>query len=259
MRLKIATWNINSLRVRLPQVLVWLQQEKPDIFVLQETKVPDELFPCEALQAAGYHIYYNGQKTYNGVAILSKQPLRDLVTELPQTNPAEKRVLGASLGKLRIWNVYVPNGESILSEKYTYKLAWLDQLKNLLRTELQTHSQLVLLGDFNVAPAALDVHDAARWEGQVLFSEPERARLQALFALGLEDCFRRQQPGDQSYSWWDYRLNAFKRNLGLRIDLILASTALAANCLCCRIDKAARGVERPSDHAPVLAEFEVDL
>ncbi len=257
MTLKIATWNVNSLRVRLPQVLSWLHSEKPDVLCLQETKVIDDLFPLAALQEAGYQVVFSGQKTYNGMAILSKLPLTDVVKTIPHLNPDEKRLIGASLGHVRIWNIYVPNGENVVSEKYTYKLAWLDHLRNFLNQDLKTHSQLILLGDFNIAPEVRDVHDPQLWEGQVLFSEPERAKLRALFDLGLEDCFRLHHEDNNSFSWWDYRLNAFKRNRGLRIDLILASKALSAKCKKTAIDKTPRGSERPSDHAPVMAEFEI--
>lgn len=257
MTLKIASWNVNSLRIRLPQVLSWLHSEKPDVLCLQETKVTDDLFPFEALQEAGYQVIFSGQKTYNGMATLSKLPLTDVVKTVTPLNPEEKRFLGASLGKVRIWNIYVPNGESITSEKYIYKLAWLDHLKNFLGQELKTHSQLILLGDFNIAPEAQDVHNPLLWEGQVLFSEPERAKLRSLFDLGLADCFRLHHEDNKSFSWWDYRLNAFKRNMGLRIDLILASKALSAKCKSSTIDKTPRGAERPSDHAPVVAEFDI--
>jgi exodeoxyribonuclease-3 len=255
MSLKIATWNVNSLRVRLQQVLDWLKTEQPDVLALQETKVTDDLFPLEALNEAGYHVTFSGQKTYNGLATLSKLPLTAVEKTIPALNPNEKRILGGSLGPIRIWNVYVPNGESVSSEKYTYKLAWLEHLKNFLKVELQTYPQLILLGDFNIALEAQDVHDPALWEGSVLCSEPEREALRNLLHLDLQDCFRLHKQAEKSFSWWDYRLNAFKRNLGLRIDLILASQALASRCRLCRIDKTPRGWERPSDHTPVIAEF----
>jgi len=257
MRVKIASWNVNSLRVRLPQVLEWLQREQPDVLGLQETKVTDDLFPAAALHEAGYQVVFAGQKTYNGVALLSKKALTDVVTTISHINPEEKRVIGGSLGGLRIWNIYVPNGESVTSEKYPYKLAWLDHLKKFLEQELKEHPQLLVMGDFNIAPEAQDVHNPQRWEGQVLFSEPERARLHALLDLGLSDSFRLHPQAEKSFSWWDYRLNAFQRNMGLRIDLLLSSKALAAKCKSSTIDKAARGAERPSDHAPVIAEFDI--
>jgi exodeoxyribonuclease-3 len=255
--LKIASWNVNSLRVRLTQVLSWLDKEKPDLLALQETKVTDDLFPQAVLQEAGYQVIFSGQKTYNGIALLSKLALTDVVKSLPHFNHEEKRLLGASLGKLRIWNVYVPNGESVSSDKYKYKLAWLEKLRTFLSEELKNHPQLILLGDFNIAPEARDVHNPAQWEGQVLFSEPERAKLHALFDLGLQDCYRLHHQDNQGFSWWDYRLNAFKRNLGLRIDLILASKNLAGSCTRSNIDITPRSSDRPSDHAPVIAVFEI--
>ena len=257
MPLKIATWNVNSLRVRLPQVLSWLSSAQPDFLALQETKVMDALFPFEALEKAGYHVIYSGQKTYNGMAILSKNPLTDIQKTIPDFNHEEKRLLGATLGQLRVWNIYVPNGESVSSDKYIYKLAWLDRFKLFLQDELKRYPQLLVLGDFNIAPSVQDVHDPALWEGHVLFSESERARLQDLFSLGMQDCFRLHHPQDKSFSWWDYRLNAFKRNMGLRIDLILASSLLAPHCLGCSIDRTPRSWERPSDHTPVMAEFNI--
>ncbi len=255
MTFKIASWNVNSLRVRLPQVLTWLKAEQPDVLALQETKVTDDLFPLQAFLDAGYQAIFTGQKTYNGMALLSKTSLRDVVKVISPLNPEEKRVLGASFGKVRIWNVYVPNGESVDSNKYPYKLDWLDHLHDFLSKELKAHPELILLGDFNIALEQRDVHNPERWEGKVLFSGPERAKLQALLALGLQDCFRLQEQPEKSFSWWDYRLNAFKRNMGLRIDLILASKVLAKKCVRCSIDKAPRSAERPSDHAPVVAEF----
>jgi exodeoxyribonuclease-3 len=256
MAFKVATWNVNSLRVRLQQVLAWLNSHQPDILALQETKVTDELFPLDAFQEAGHHVIFSGQKTYNGVAIISKKPLTAVQQDVPNLNQHDRRLLGASLGSLRIWNIYVPNGESVQSEKYQYKLSWLTHLRNFLENELQQHPQLLLLGDFNIAPEARDVYDPLSWEGQVLFSEPEKEKLQQLLQLGLEDCFRLHNHSEKNYTWWDYRLNAFQRNRGLRIDLMLASRALAKKCLHCSIDKTPRGWERPSDHTPVVGEFE---
>lgn len=255
MTFKIATWNVNSLRVRLPQVLAWLKTEQPDVLALQETKVTDDLFPLAAIHEAGYQAVFTGQKTYNGLALLSKKSLTDVIKTVPSINPMEKRILGANFGNIRIWNIYVPNGESIQSDKYTYKLNWLSHLRDFLETELKNHSELILLGDFNIAPESRDVHNPSLCEGHVLFSEAERSKLQSLFALGLEDCFRLHSQADKNFSWWDYRLNAFKRNMGMRIDLLLSSKKLAEKCTACFIDKVVRGAERPSDHAPVIAEF----
>ena len=255
----IATWNVNSLRVRLPQVLNWLETAQPDILALQETKVTDELFPREALEAQGYKVAFAGQKTYNGVAILSKKAFTEIHHDigLPTLSEGERRVLGVSVGELRIWNLYVPNGESTESPKYAYKLAWLAHLRQFFESELQAHPNLVILGDFNIAPDARDVYDPAGWEGKILFSAAEHAALAAVTQLGFQDCFRLHQQEAKHYTWWDYRLNAFKRQLGLRIDLILASEALAKHCKACVIDKTPRGWERPSDHTPVMATFDL--
>lgn len=255
MTYKIATWNVNSLRVRLPQVLLWLQQYQPDVLAIQETKLEDLAFPQTELEAAGYHISFSGQKTYNGVAILSKQPMMDIANSLPGSSDSQKRLLAATSQDIRIINVYVPNGESVGTEKYFYKLSWLAQLKMYLQEQLVQYKKLIVLGDFNIAPDARDVHDPAAWEGRILFSEPERAQLQDIFALGLHDVLRLREADAGIYSWWDYRAAGFRRNLGMRIDLILISQTLCAAYQDMTIDKVARAAERPSDHAPVLAEF----
>ncbi len=256
---KIATWNINSLNVRLPQVLDWLRDQQPDILALQETKLTDPDFPTLDIAEAGYQAVFAGQKTYNGVAILSRLPASEIVTDLPGLDDPQRRVLGATIGKVRVLNLYIPNGQAVGSDKYAYKLAWLDQLAAFAEAELARHPRLVMLGDFNIAPDDRDVHDPAAWAGQVLCSEPERTAFRHLLALGLQDTFRLFPQEDQSFSWWDYRAAAFRRNLGLRIDHILASPALAAACTACQVDKAPRRLERPSDHAPVIAEFAIDL
>ncbi len=253
--MKLATWNVNSLRVRLPQVLEWLAREAPDALCLQETKVPDEEFPESALREAGYFAAFSGQKTYNGVAILSRQRPSAVTSDLPGVDVAQRRFLAVNLDGMRIINVYVPNGESPDSDKYRYKLAWLQALTEHLRAELTTHRRLAMVGDFNIAPEERDVHDPDAWQGQVLFSEPERAALQAILALGLKDSFRLFEQPEASFSWWDYRQGAFRRNRGLRIDHILATPELAGVCRACRIDVEPRRAERPSDHAPVVAEF----
>jgi exodeoxyribonuclease-3 len=255
--MKIATWNVNSLNVRLPQVLDWCATESPDILALQETKVTDDKFPRAELEAAGYRVLCSGQPTYNGVALLSRTPGHEVVTDLPGLDDPQRRVLAASYDGLRVINLYVPNGESIGSDKYRYKLDWLARLAAWLKRELARHPKLVVLGDFNVAPEPRDVHNPKLWEGAVLFSEPERAALRTLLDAGLCDTFRLFEQPEHSFSWWDYRMQAFKRNHGLRIDHILASAELCAVCTTCRIDKAPRALERPSDHAPVVAEFGV--
>ncbi|HSW93783.1 MAG TPA: exodeoxyribonuclease III [Gammaproteobacteria bacterium] len=254
--LKIATWNVNSLRVRLPQVLTWLTDAQPDILALQELKMPTEDFPFEAVRAAGYDAIVNGQKTWNGVAILYRGVKPEtIVTDLPGEADPQRRVLAATFDQIRIVNLYIPNGESVGSVKYQYKLGWLARLRQFLADEITRYSDIAVLGDFNIAPEEEDVHDPKAWAGKVLFSEPERAEFQAILQMGFQDCFRLHPQPEKSFSWWDYRLNAFKRNLGLRIDHILASTHLAPSCKQCVIDKAPRAFERPTDHAPVMAEF----
>lgn len=254
---KIATWNVNSLRVRLPQVLDWLAQNQPDLLALQETKLIDADFPTLDIANAGYQSVFAGQKTYNGVAILSRLPASDIVTNLPGMDDPQRRVLGATVGDLRVLNLYVPNGQSIGSDKYAYKLAWLEKLAIWLKSERTHYPRLVILGDFNIAPEDRDVHDPVAWAGQVLCSAPERAAFQRLLDLGLQDAFRLFSQEEHCFSWWDYRAAAFRRNLGLRIDHILVSPMLAADCAACQIDPTPRRLERPSDHAPVIAEFDI--
>jgi exodeoxyribonuclease-3 len=253
--MKIATWNVNSLRVRLPHVLDWLKTEQPDVLALQEIKLVDELFPHDALRDAGYTCVVSGQPTYNGVAVLARQPMRDVVTDIPGFDDPQRRVLAVTIDDVRVVNLYVVNGEAVGSEKYAYKLAWLDALAAWLAEESARHPRLVVLGDFNIAPDDRDVFDPAKWEGKILCSEPERAALARLHELGLVDVFRQFEQEEKTFSWWDYRMNGFKRNLGLRIDLILASPSMAEQCRASYVDKTPRGWERPSDHAPVIAEF----
>lgn len=255
MTIKIATWNVNSLKVRLPQVLDWLAQNQSDVLALQETKLTDADFPTLDIAEAGYQCAFAGQKTYNGVAILSRLPVSNVVTDLPGMDDPQRRVLGATVGNLRVLNLYIPNGQAVGSDKYAYKLAWLERLIAWVETELARHPKLVILGDFNIAPEDRDVHDPVAWTGQVLCSEPERAAFARLVNLGLRDAFRLFLQEEQSFSWWDYRAAAFRRNLGLRIDHLLVSPALAMDCVACRVDKKPRQLERPSDHAPVVAEF----
>lgn len=254
-KMKIATWNVNSLRVRLPHVLSWLQEVKPDVLALQEIKMTDVDFPFEAIEAAGYHAVVSGQKTYNGVAIFSKEPPRHVIKDIPGLDDPQRRVLFTEIGDIAVLNLYVPNGESVDSPKYQYKLGWLHQLDLFLKKDLKKHPHLVVLGDFNIAPDEIDAHDPKQWEGQVLFSLPERKAFKEMLAVGFVDCFRSCHPDEKAFSWWDYRLNAFKRNMGMRIDHILASDQLASKCIDCFIDKTPRTWERPSDHAPVVAVF----
>ena len=253
--MRIATWNVNSLRVRLPQLLEWLQRTPVDVLALQETKLIDADFPQAEFAALGYQVLCSGQKTYNGVALLSRWPVSAVSTAIPGFEDPARRVLAASSGGLRVVNVYVPNGQALDSDKYHYKLRWLAALRDWLRAEAQQHARLLVLGDFNIAPEDRDVHDPAAWVGSVHVSEPERQALRALLELGLSDLFRRFEQPPGSFSWWDYRLLAFRRNHGLRIDLLLASAELAHLCTACVIDREPRRAERPSDHTPVIAEF----
>lgn len=256
--MRIATWNVNSLRVRLPQVLVWLEANKPDVLAIQETKLTDDNFPAEALAAAGYHATWHGQPTYNGVAILSRTSMTDIRMGMPGFADTQARVLAATTEGLRILNLYVPNGQEVGSEKYAYKLRWLAHLEGVIADELKRHPKLVVLGDFNIAPADADVHDPEAWRGKVLFSEPEKAALERLLAHGLVDSFRLFEQEPATFSWWDYRAAGFRRNLGLRIDLVLLGEALAGGCTDSVIDREPRAWERPSDHAPAVATLELN-
>lgn len=250
--MKLATWNVNSLKVRLPHLLDWLAATQTDVVCLQETKLEDAKFPVAEIEAAGYHVAYSGQKTYNGVAIVSRLPLTDIQAGIPGFVDEQKRVLSACIGDIRVVCVYIPNGQSLDSDKYVYKLAWLDALHAWLQDELTHHPRLALLGDYNIAPEDRDVHDPAAWAGNILVSEPEREHFRDLLNLGLTDAYRLFEQAEQSFSWWDYRAAGFRRNLGLRIDHILLSSPLAAACTAAEIDKAPRRLERPSDHTPVV-------
>lgn len=253
--MKLATWNVNSLGVRLPHVIEWIGSESPDILVIQEIKQLTEAFPAAAFSELGYHTVANGQKTYNGVAIACREPTTDHVVELPNFEDPQRRVLAASIGGVRVINLYVPNGSSVGSEKYEYKLAWLAALRDYLAVELTQNDKVVVLGDFNIAPEDRDVYDPVKWGDDILCSPAERKALRKLIELGLSDVYRQFDQPAASFSWWDYRQAAFRRNAGLRIDLILASKSMARACTGSRIDKEPRTWERPSDHAPVLAEF----
>jgi exodeoxyribonuclease III len=252
---RIATWNVNSLRVRLPLLTEWLSRNPVDVLAMQETKLIDADFPRAELEALGYQVQASGQKTYNGVALLSRWPLTAVLTDIPSFEDPARRVLAATTAGLRIVNLYVPNGQTVDSDKYHYKLRWLAALTAWLRSELGGRERLVVLGDFNIAPEDRDVHDPAAWAGSVHVSEPERRALRGLFDLGLVDVFRRFGQPDRSYSWWDYRMLAFRRNHGLRIDLLLADSTLADRCTACVIDREPRRAARPSDHTPVVADF----
>lgn len=256
---KIATWNVNSLRIRLPHVLNWLAHHQPDIIALQETKIPDENFPSQAFQVIGYHALFSGQKAYNGVALLSRFPAQEVISYLPglEDDP-QRRIMIATYGTLKVVNVYVPNGEKVGSEKYIYKINWLNYLYHYLQEMLVHAPHGVILGDFNIAPENEDVHHPATWEGHLLVSALERTALKNICSLGLHDAFRLFAQLPNSFSWWDYRGKAFQRHHGARIDLILVSTSLLSSCTSCVIDSVPRTLERPSDHAPVIATFSLN-
>lgn len=250
--MKIATWNVNSLKVRLPHLLDWLATNAVDVVCLQETKTEDKNFPLTEIQQAGFQVVISGQKTYNGVAILSRSVATDVQIGIPNFEDEQKRVIAATIDGVRIICVYIPNGQSLDSDKFQYKLKWLKALKIWLADELKKYPKLALLGDYNIAPEDRDVHDPVSWQGNVLVSEPERDAFQGLLQLGLRDAFREFEQPEKSFSWWDYRMMAFRRNMGLRIDHILISASL--KCAACVIDKAPRKLERPSDHTIVIAD-----
>ena len=251
--MKLATWNVNSLKVRLPQVVQWLENNPVDVLCLQETKMTDDKFPQADIEELGYHVAFTGQKTYNGVAILSRHAMTDVVKNNPLFDDEQQRIISASLNDMRIICAYVPNGQAVGTDKYAYKLKWLDALTRWLESELKQHPNLAILGDYNIAPADADVHDPVAWKDQVLCSDEERAAFQRLCALPLTDSFRMFPQAEKSFSWWDYRQMAFRRNMGVRIDHVLLSSSLAARCTACEIDKLPRKWEQPSDHTPVIA------
>jgi exodeoxyribonuclease-3 len=253
--MRIATWNVNSLKVRLPHVLDWLAAQRPDILCLQETKLEDKAFPFAEIEAAGYRAVHHGQKTYNGVAILAREEMQEVSRGIPDLEDPQARVIAATVGEVRVVCAYIPNGQAVASDKYEYKLKWLAALKRWLADELAHHPRLALLGDYNIAPEDRDVHDPKAWQGQVLCSEPERDAFRALTQLGLQDAFRLFDQPEKIFTWWDYRMLALQKNMGLRIDHILLSPTLAVECTACGVDKAPRKLERPSDHAPVIAEI----
>lgn len=253
----VASWNVNSLRVRLGHVLSWLEQTPVDILALQETKVTDAGFPGAEFAELGYGALSNGQAGYNGVALLHREACDEIVTDIDGFDDAQRRVLAASIGGVRIVNLYVPNGQRVDSDKYRYKLAWLEALRRQLASERDRFQRCVVVGDFNIAPEDRDVYDPGAWEGKVLCSRPEREALARILELGFVDTFRLFEQPEGAYSWWDYRAGAFRRNRGLRIDLTLASGALGPACVASRIDATPRGWERPSDHAPIVTEFTI--
>jgi exodeoxyribonuclease III len=250
--MKLATWNVNSLAVRLPQLLEWLAANPVDAIVLQETKLTDDKFPHAPIEAAGYRAQWFGQKTYNGVALLSRTPAADVVRNIPGFADEQARVIAGTLAGVRVVGGYFPNGQAPDSDKFTYKMHWLQALRDWLHAELQQHERLVLLGDYNIAPEDRDVYDPMAWAGQIHCTPQEREHFRQLLALGLHDAFRLFEQPPRSWSWWDYRNLAFRKNQGLRIDHVLVSEALKPHVTACTIDKLPRKNERPSDHAPVV-------
>ena len=253
--MKLATWNVNSLKVRLPQVLDWLARQQPAVLCLQETKLEDHAFPLAEIAAAGYRAVWHGQKTYNGVAILCRDEAVDVSRAIPNFDDPQARLIAATVDGVRVVCGYFPNGQAVASDKYEYKLRWLAALRTYLVTEMSHHDRLALLGDFNIAPEDRDVYDPVAWRDQILCSPKERAAFADLLGLGFKDAFRLFEQAERSFSWWDYRMMAFRRNHGLRIDHILLSPDLASACRTCSIDREPRRLERPSDHAPVIVEL----
>ena len=252
-RMKVVSWNVNSLNVRLPHVLEFLLKHQPDILALQETKVPDEKFPLAEIEQAGYKVVFSGQKTYNGVAILSRLPASDVISNLPGLDDPQRRLLAVSIDGIRIIDVYIPNGQEIDSEKYTYKFRWLNAFHTFLQQQLAEHKKLIVLGDFNICPADADAHDPERWRGRIMCSSAERQMFRSLKDLGLSDTVRQLHPEEPMFSWWDYRMNAFRRGWGLRIDHVLSTSALLP--VEAGVDVDFRAMQRPSDHAPVWVDF----
>lgn len=254
--MKIVSWNVNSLNVRLPHLQQWLAAFAPDVVALQETKLEDSRFPDTALAEAGYRSVFAGQKTYNGVAILSREAAQDVQIGIPGFEDEQKRVIAATVGGLRIIDLYVVNGQDVGTDKYAYKLRWLEAVQAWVQDELARHPDLIVLGDFNIAPEARDTHDPAVWnDSHILTSTAERDALQRLLSLGLHDAFRLFPQEEGLFSWWDYRQAGFRRNLGLRIDLTLVSESLRARCVAAGIDREPRTWDRPSDHAPAWVEL----
>jgi len=246
--MKIVSWNVNSLNVRLPHVLDYLAEHKPDVVALQETKMTDDKFPADDIRAAGYNVEYSGQKTYNGVAIISPHAIEDVQTDIPDFDDPQKRVIAATINGVRIIDVYIPNGQEVGSEKYAYKMGWLQALKKYVQNELLTHPKLVLLGDYNIAPADIDIHDPSRWTEKIMCSTEERAHFEDMLSMGLRDSLRELHPDEPMFSWWDYRSNAFRRKWGIRIDHLLVTKDVQLIDGGIHTDE--RGKERPSDHAP---------
>jgi len=251
--MQVTTWNVNSLNVRLPHVLHYLDEHSPDILALQETKTPDEKFPHAEIEDTGYQVCFSGQKTYNGVTILSRSPAEDVITDIPGFDDPQRRLLAATMDGVRIVNIYIPNGQEVNSQKYAYKLQWLTAFESFLKQQLSTYGKLIVLGDFNIAPANIDIYNPKRWQNKIMCSDAEQDQFRRFLQLGLTDAVRVLHPEEAMYSWWDYRLNAFPRGWGLRIDHVLASLAMKPVDAGVHVDE--RGRERPSDHAPVWVKF----
>jgi exodeoxyribonuclease-3 len=253
---KLASWNVNSLNVRLDQVLSWLDSSKTDVLAIQETKLLDERFPTSAFSEKGYHVVFSGQKTYNGVAVISRYPISEILTDIPGLEDPQRRILALSVAGIRLINLYVPNGSELSSDKYKYKLDWLQKVTGFIQNQLSLYPKMAVVGDFNIAPEDRDVHDPLEWQGCVLVSPLERQAFSTLLQLGLYDSFRNFEQAKQSFSWWDYRAAGFRRNRGLRIDHVLLSEELNLLCKSSCVDIEPRKAQRPSDHAPVWVELE---
>lgn len=257
-QMKIATWNVNSINIRLPVLLDWLAKTQTDIVCLQETKCVDESFPYAEINGAGYQTAFFGQKSYNGVAILSKYEIQDVQKGFHDDDDEQpKRLIAATVNGIRLVNTYIPNGTALGSDKFTFKLDWLQRLRRFFDETCDLNGNVLLCGDFNVAPEELDVWNVPVWEGRLHFSRPERAAIHHVKQWGFVDVFRKLNPDVKEFSWWDYREGAWQRNRGLRIDHIWTSPSLAEKCTACWIDKEPRALDKPSDHAPVVAEFAV--
>jgi exodeoxyribonuclease III len=256
---KLASWNVNSLKVRIEHVVHWLKTNQIDVLALQETKLIDEHFPEDLLRELGYHVVFSGQKTYNGVAVLSRHPLSDVLTDIPGFSDPQRRILASTVAGVRLINLYVPNGSTVDSDKYHYKLNWLEHVTLFIEEQLKQYKHVAVVGDFNIAPEDRDVHDPVEWEGGILVSPKERKAFNNLLNLGLFDSFRRFAQEDELFSWWDYRAAGFRRNRGLRIDLVLLNHPLYELCTHSTIDKEPRKLERPSDHAPVWVGLDLKM
>lgn len=254
--MKIVSWNVNSLKVRLEHVIQWSSDNKPDVLAIQETKLTDDNFPQKEIESAGYHVIYSGQPTYNGVCIISTSPAIDVITDIDGLDDPQRRIMAATIDDVRIINLYVVNGSEPDSEKYQYKMHWLTQVTEFISQQIDEYENVVVLGDFNIAPDDRDVYDPVYWKDKILCTDKERAKLDGILDLGFDDSFRLLHENGGHFSWWDYRMGGFPRNLGMRIDLILTNEPMSEMLTSAYIDKDPRAWERPSDHTPVIAEFD---